>query len=182
MSLEWKNWSINLNFRTILDTTGRELTADLDYVTYDSKRDQLLVNSYFDALGAPTEKPDSLDGSLPQNIDIYSGRIDYVQPMKKGRKFEAGLKSSLVRTDNNAVYDSVINGQIVHDYNRSNHFIYEENINAAYVNLSTPLSKKITAQLGLRLENTIAKGDQKTTGETFDRELHSVIPYSLLPV
>ncbi|HEY0730886.1 MAG TPA: TonB-dependent receptor [Chitinophagaceae bacterium] len=173
---EWKNWSTNLNFRTVLDTTGRELTADLDYITYDSKRDQLLVNSYFDALGAPTEKPDSLDGSLPQNIDIYSGRIDYVQPMKKGRKFEAGLKSSLVRTDNNAVYDSVINGQIVHDYNRSNHFIYEENINAAYVNLSTPLSKKITAQLGLRLENTIAKGDQKTTGEKFDREYTQLFP------
>ena len=173
---KWKNWSSNLNFRTILDTTGRELTADLDYVTYDSKRDQLLVNSYFDAFDTPTEKPDTLDGSLPQSIDIYSGRIDYVHPLKKGAKFEAGLKSSFVRTDNNAIYDSVINGQIVHDYNRSNHFVYEENINAAYVNLSTPLSKKITAQLGLRLENTIAKGDQKTTGERFDRDYTQLFP------
>ena len=28
--------------------------------------------------------------------------------------------------------------KIVHDFNRSNYFIYEENINAAYVNLNQP--------------------------------------------
>ena len=54
--------------------------------------------------------------------------------------------------------------------------MYEENINAAYVNLSTPLSKKITAQFGLRLENTNAKGTQKSTGETFDRHYTQMFP------
>jgi iron complex outermembrane receptor protein len=82
----------------------------------------------------------------------------------------------MVRTDNNAVYDSILNGGIVHDYNRSNHFIYEENINAAYVNLSKPLNKKWNAQLGLRLENTNAKGNQATTGEEFDRHYTQLFP------
>ena len=173
---KWDNFSTNLNFRTQLDTTGRELTADLDYLNYNSTRDQLLVNSYFDAMGQPTFQPDSLLGSLPQNINIYSGRVDYVQPLKKGARFEAGIKSSIVKTDNNAIYDSLLNGQVVRDLNRSNHFIYEENINAAYVNLSTPLSKKLSAQLGLRLENTIAKGNQVTTDTTFDRNYTQLFP------
>lgn len=172
----WKNFSTNLNFRTLLDTTGKEPTADLDYINYNSANTQVLINSYFDADDMQMRKADTLHGSLPQDITIYSGRVDYLQPLKKGARFEAGIKSSIVKTDNNAQYDSIQFGQIVHDYNRSNYFIYEENINAAYVNLSTPLSKKISAQLGLRLENTKAKGNQVTTGQTFDRDYTQLFP------
>ncbi|HYH14154.1 MAG TPA: outer membrane beta-barrel family protein, partial [Flavisolibacter sp.] len=72
--------------------------------------------------------------------------------------------------------DSILYGNIVYDSRRSNHFIYEENVNAAYVNLSTPISKKITAQLGLRLENTISRGRQLTTGKNFDRDYTQLFP------
>jgi outer membrane receptor protein involved in Fe transport len=173
---DWKNFSTNLNFRTLLDTTGKELTADVDYITYDSKSSQLLINSYFDGAGSPLSKADTLMGSLPQNIKIYSGRVDYYQPMKGDAKLEAGIKSSLVKTDNNAQYDSVQYGNTVHDYGRSNHFVYEENINAAYVNLNKQLSKKWGTQLGLRLENTNAKGTQLTTGEVFERHYTQLFP------
>ena len=171
----WKNFSTNLNLRTTLDST-KELSTDLDYIKYDSKNDQFMINSYFSGTGNTLKKADSLSGALPQNINIYSGRVDYSQALKKGARFEAGLKSSIVKTDNNAVYDSIQNGRVVRDVNRSNHFVYEENINAAYVNFSTPLSKKISTQLGLRLENTIAKGDQVTTGQKFDRSYTQLFP------
>jgi len=172
----WKNFSTNLNFRQVLDTTGKELTADLDYITYDSKNHNSMINSYFDGSGYPTDKSDTLLGSLPQNINIYSGRMDYLQPLKKGARFEAGIKSSFVKTDNNAGYDSIQYGATVHDYNRSNHFVYEENINAAYVNLSKPINKKWNSQLGLRVENTNAKGNQLTTGEKFNRHYTQLFP------
>ncbi|MBD0333001.1 MAG: TonB-dependent receptor family protein, partial [Chitinophagaceae bacterium] len=172
--------STNLNFRRLLDSAGKELTADLDYVTYNSTNDQTLVNSYFDAVGNVTEKPDTLLGALPQNINIYSAKMDYTHPLKKGAKFEAGLKSSIVKTDNNARYDSITYGKMVHDFNRSNHFIYEENINAAYVNLSGSLNKKWSGQVGLRLENTIAKGDQVTTNQNFERSYTQLFPTGFL--
>ncbi|HVK96888.1 MAG TPA: TonB-dependent receptor, partial [Flavisolibacter sp.] len=173
---DWKSYSSNFNFRTLLDTTGRELTSDVDLIVYDSKNGQVMINSYFNAAGNGSRKADTLHGSLPQNIKIKSGRIDYFHPIKNGAKFEAGIKSSIVTTDNNARYDSIQYGRIIHDFGRSNYFIYEENINAAYVNLSTPLSKKINAQLGLRLENTNAKGNQLTTGEEFDRHYSQLFP------
>lgn len=173
----WKSFSTNLNYRTVFDSTGQELTADLDYIEYGSKQRLSMNNSYFDINGNPSAKADTLFGSLPQDINIYSGRLDYTLPLKKkGARFEAGLKSSIVKTDNNASYDSLQYGQIIHDYNRSNHFIYEENINAAYANLSTPLTKKISAQFGLRLENTNAKGKQLTTGQNFDRHYTQLFP------
>ncbi|HUQ96063.1 MAG TPA: TonB-dependent receptor [Chitinophagaceae bacterium] len=173
---EFKNFSTNVNFRQVLDTTGRELTADFDYIKYDSKGSQNLSNYYYDYNGNTQQKGDTLYGRLPQMIDILSGKVDYVQPLKKGARFEAGLKTSFVKTDNNANYDSVHNGQIVHDFGRSNYFIYEETINAAYANYNRPLTKKWNMQLGLRVENTLAKGNQKTTGETFNRSYTNLFP------
>ena len=41
---EWKNFSTNVNFRHLLDTTGQELTADVDYLTYRTTNSQYLVN------------------------------------------------------------------------------------------------------------------------------------------
>ena len=159
-----------------MDTAGKELTADLDYIRYDGGTDQMLTNSYFTADEVSSRKADTLFGHLPQQINIYSGKLDYVHPLKKGARFEAGLKSSYVKTDNNAVYDTVHNGTLIRDLNRSNHFIYEENINAAYVNLSGSISKKVNAQLGLRAENTIAKGKQITTSESFSRNYTQLFP------
>ncbi|HEU5167451.1 MAG TPA: outer membrane beta-barrel protein, partial [Chitinophagaceae bacterium] len=104
---EWKNFSTNVNFRRLLDTTGQEITADLDYLTYRTTNSQYLINAYYDPNGTPTNKPDTLLGSLPQDINIYSAKVDYTLPLKKGAKFEAGAKTSYVETDNNAIYDSI---------------------------------------------------------------------------
>jgi iron complex outermembrane recepter protein len=179
-SSTWQNFSTNLNFRRTLNGAGRELTADLDYMIYDSRSELFMVNAYFDAAGAPFRKADSLEGILPQNIAIYSGRVDYIHPLKKDARFEAGVKSTVVRTDNNVGYDSIQYGRVVHDGGRSNHFVYEEAINAAYVNLSAPLSKKLSAQLGLRLEHTTTQGNQLTTGQKFDRDYAQLFPTAYL--
>jgi len=177
---EWKNFSTNANFRHLLDTTGQEITADFDYLTYRTSNSQYLVNAYYDPNGMATKKPDTLLGSLPQEIDIYSAKVDYTLPLKKGAKFEAGVKTSFVETDNNAIYDSVNYAMRVPDYGRSNHFIYEENVNAAYANYTRPFSKKWFGQFGLRLENTNATGDLVTTGEKFDRHYTQLFPTAFI--
>jgi iron complex outermembrane receptor protein len=173
---KWNSLSANINFRHVLDKKGREITSDIDYAKHTMNNNLFMVNAYTDAAGNAYKKSDTLTGLLPQNIQVYTGRIDYLHPLKNNARFEAGFKTGIVRTDNNASYDSIQNGNIVHDYNRSNHFVYEENINAAYVNLSTSLSKKISAQFGLRAENTNAKGKQITTGEHFDRHYTQLFP------
>jgi outer membrane receptor protein involved in Fe transport len=177
---KWKNFSTNINFRQLLDTAGQELTVDLDYLTYRSTNAQDLTNAYYDNAGIPTVKADTLLGSLPQDINIYTARMDYTKPLKKGAKFEAGLKTSFVETDNNAIYDSLNYGRKVRDIGRSNHFIYNENVNAGYVNYSRPFSKKWYGQFGLRVENTNAKGNQVTTGQRFDRHYTQLFPTAFI--
>ena len=167
---KWKNFSSNVNFRTKLDTAGQELTADLDFIQYKATSVQPLTSTYYDNMGNQLKAPEVLNGTLPTNIKIYSGKIDYTLPLKKDTKFEAGFKTSFVNNDNNARYDSLKTGYSVLDSGRSNHFIYDENINAAYVNYSRPLGKKWTAQLGLRVENTNSNGISK--GYTFNTTLN----------
>ena len=178
----WKNFSTNFNIRQLLDTTGSEITADLDYITYKSTNGQSVTNGYYDTGGAPLTdtKPDTLLGSLPQDIAIYSLKVDYLKPLKKGARFEAGIKSSFVKTDNNASYDSLKNNSLIHDFGRSNHFVYDENINAAYINYSRPISKKISGQFGIRMEHTHSNGNQITTGIVFKRDYVQLFPTAYL--
>jgi len=169
-----KNISTNLNFRTRLDTLGKELGADVDYVHYQSDFIQSMDNYFIPANGSPAEDPYLLKGTNPSNIDIYSAKLDYTHPLKNNAKIEAGLKTSIVETNSDSRF-TYLNGTVWEKDPRSNHFIYKENINAAYLNLNKQWSKW-GAQFGLRLENTIMKGNQVTINQQFDRNLTQLFP------
>lgn len=171
--IHFNNFSGNFNYRHLFDTTGTELTVDLDYIGYRNTSNMLLTTEFYDDLHQQTSDPLSLKGHLPSDINIYSIKSDYTHPFKGGR-LEAGIKSSYVKTDNIVDYQRLLADKWVPD-SRSNHFIYDENINAAYVTLNKQL-KKWTVQGGLRVENTIAKGYQVTNDSTFKRNFTDLFP------
>jgi outer membrane receptor for Fe3+-dicitrate len=72
---------------------------------------------------------------------------------------EAGLKTSFVATDNKANYYDVSGNEYIPDTTKTNYFVYHENINAVYFNL-TKKYKKWNFQAGLRVENTNYDGHQ----------------------
>ena len=78
---KWKNGTVNLNIRHQFDSTGKELTADLDYVSYNSQSKQGFTNTTFDD-GWGKLHEEILRGDLPVNINIYSGKMDYAQLKK----------------------------------------------------------------------------------------------------
>lgn len=172
----YNSYTANLNFKHIIDTTGKEISADVDYMRYDIGNDNKLFNSYYNGVGMPLMKGDTLLGNLPQLIDIFTAKVDFTMPLKGGAKFEAGLKTSFVKTDANAIYDSLNFGKRVRDIGRSNHFIYDENVNAAYVSFSKPFSKKFSMQLGLRMEHMHTKGNLLTTNQIVTRDSVQLFP------
>lgn len=176
MTNNWKNFSSNINLRHVFDTTGRELTFDADYIRYTQNNDQLLDNQYLNAANQPLSNGDSLISQVPSTINIYSFKADYSQTLPANIKFETGVKASIVKTDNDAKYFIAKNGNTSYDANRSNHFIYEEQIKAAYVNFNRQMGKRWNTQLGLRLENTISSGNQVTTNKTFKRNYTQLFP------
>lgn len=170
----FRNFTGNLNWKHNFDSTGRELTADIDYVTYSNTSDLLLTTDIYNSAGNKVGPTILLDGHIPSYINIWSFKSDYVQPYKGGR-FEAGIKSSIVENDNEVDYKRELPDKSWIPDNRSNHFIYRENINAAYVNANKQWGKW-TLQTGLRLENTIAKGRQVSNDSTFKRNFTNLFP------
>lgn len=174
----FNNLGANINLRHQFDSTGREFTADVDYLQYNGTNNQNFRNIFYNGGWSKTRQDEYMNGALPSDIYIYSAKADYTHPMKDKSKLEAGVKSSLVKTDNDARYtlQNLATGEWDIDKGRSNHFVYRENINAAYANYSRPLSAKWSAQLGLRVENTNARGEQLTTGEVFTRNYTQLFP------
>lgn len=129
----------------------------------------------------PSEDPYLLQGYLPSDIDIFSFKSDYKHPLNKTTTLEAGVKASYVKTDNDAQYTKYNSAQQkwVTDTSRSNHFIYKENINAAYINLQKQF-KKLGVQLGLRAEQTIADGNQVTRDISFHKNYTKFFPTTYL--
>jgi outer membrane receptor protein involved in Fe transport len=158
---KWRNYGSNFNFRKNFLKPGRELSADVDLIRYESRNQQRSQNLNYLPDNTLSSLPFLLNGDLPSDINIFSGKIDYVQPLDEDSKLEIGAKSSYVSTDNNArytIYDHQDNKWFI-DNTRSNHFIYKENINAAYASVNRKFNKW-GVQAGLRVENTIARGDQ----------------------
>ena len=170
-----RNTSLNLNLRHSFDSTGKSLSMDADYGVFTSGRDQLFRTRYLNTSGAEYLPSYLLSGDLNGTTKIYSFKADYTHPFSNGAKLEAGVKSSYVTQDNQVAFYDESTGAHRYDTNKSNHFLYDENINAAYLNGNKDWTKW-SAQVGLRVEQTLAKGEQKVTGESFDRNYAQLFP------
>lgn len=175
------NYSGNLNFRhTFKDSLGiNELTADADYARYDSRRTQVL-DTRFSFPGTFADRRPSDQQSL---LSILSFKTDYVRPLSKQLRLEAGGKISYVEADNDLEFlKPAARGQIdnlIRDDSLSNRFRYDENIIAGYVSLNKTLPKG-SLQLGLRGEQTNAIGVPEADTARFDRHYFQLFPSAAL--
>lgn len=176
--IKFRNLTTNINYRHQFDSTGRELTADVDYIAYENNSRMTLTTDFYNGAGQTFGDPLILKGELPAKINIWSVKSDYTHPFRKGGRFEAGVKSSFVSNDNLVNYVRW-DGSQWKDDTRSNHFIYDENINAVYLNANRQLGKW-SLQGGLRLENTIAKGYQVTNDSSFKRNFTNLFPSAFI--
>ncbi|MEO6522264.1 MAG: outer membrane beta-barrel protein [Mucilaginibacter sp.] len=153
-----KNGGLNLNYNHKFDKPGTVLSFNLDYLKYDNVVDQTFVNNTYLANGTLANLQIITD-NLPTSINIYAAKTDYSQALPNKGKLEAGLKTSFVNTDNAANYFNVVNNISTINYNNTNRFLYNENINAAYLSFNQEY-KRFSIQAGLRLENTNITGHQ----------------------
>ncbi len=176
--IKYQNAGVNLNYRHKFKQAGRELTFDADYLLYRNQTDQTYYNFSYLPSGA-LKYQDILTGNLPSNIDIYTAKMDYSHPLENKWKLDAGVKTAYTKTDNIADYFNTASGKTSADYEKSNHFLYEENINAVYLNMSRE-GKRFSLQAGLRYENTVSNGHQLGNlikpDSSFKRTYNSLFP------
>jgi hypothetical protein len=169
-----KNLGANLSLRRKTHKTDGELTVDVDYVNYSSLKNSGMNTQYFKPDGQQDNISETVRNNMPSSIKIGVVKFDYTQKLWKG-KLETGLKSSLVATDNDMVFETKQANWIV-DTTRSNHFRYKENLNALFLNYSGNFSKEIKFQVGLREEHTNAIGNSVTLHQRRARQYFNLFP------
>ena len=172
---KYYNYAANMYLRHAFDSTGKELSVDVDYAAFGNQSRQNFVTNYLAPDGSEYMPDYYLKSKLDGITSIKSIKADYAQPINTTTRFEAGLKSSLAIADNEPLFYELKNGAYELDPTRSNHFLYNENINAAYATVNRD-SKKWSMQIGMRMENTNAAWEQKTTKQKFDTSYVQLFP------
>jgi hypothetical protein len=165
----------NINLKHVFDSTGKEITADVDYGVYNSHSLTHNATSYYKLDGTTLEPNYILDGDQDGRLKFTTLKSDYINPLKNGAKIETGFKLSFVSSDNDAKFFDVSNGTPQNDVNKTNHFFYKENNNAAYINFSKDF-KKFDIQFGLRGEQTNIKTHQVNGNIHFDSSYLQLFP------
>lgn len=172
------NWGANMNMTHKFDNNGRELSADVNYLSYSNPGEQSIMNAVYSADGTGMRSERFFYDLLPV-VDIYTIKADYTHPLPGKTLLEMGAKSGVVKNDDNAQHFDVEGNHFLPDYSKSNHFIYKEQIHAAYLN-AKKMWKRLGVQLGLRAEHTRLEGtllaNPATEKNMFNRRYTSFFP------
>jgi len=168
------NYALNFNFNHTFDSTGREVTVDLDYARFVDNSGSNLRSQFQKGDFSPLKADSLLLNNAKSFVDQYSFKLDYVLPSFLHSKWGAGLKSSYVKTDNDLRFQGKNDGAPAFTFltGQSNHFVYSEQIHAAYLNAERAMGK-FSYQIGLRTEWTLADGlSQAYTANSKDSTFH----------
>ncbi|MBD3630416.1 MAG: TonB-dependent receptor [Cyclobacterium sp.] len=166
----------NLHYIGKLDTLGTKITADLDYTQMDASSLSMLNNSYWVNENTEAGTSDRIRTGNEMLYTIYTAKADFTKPLGEGKELEAGLKGSWVNSDNQLdIFKSVEEGEFTRDPN-SNHFIYKEQVLAAYTSYKAPISEKLNFQAGLRAEYAEIEGNSVTSSQVNTQEYLNLFP------
>lgn len=171
----YNRYSFNFNNEFKIDSTGKKLVLDLDWSKFKNSKNSDYDNRLFDRMNQLIRDPEILRSEMPVNIDIYVAKLDYNQPLSKTSNLETGVKYSNVKSDNNLLFEEQVDDVWTNIINRSNHFIYKEQIAAAYFDYDNQVGKW-GIKLGLRGEYTWSDGHSITQNKQVKRNYLDLFP------
>lgn len=167
---------VNLNYKGSFGKSGNTLETNIDY-----GRDSYQSTSEFRGNITIPESASTHFSQGLQNLPNYSiwfttYKLDYEQSLPGKIMLEAGAKTTFAKTDNRLQ----INTRDSEETNwkpdpRSNIFLYEENINAIYLNLKKEIHKW-NINVGARVEQTRAKIHSVTSNQLINRNYANLFP------
>ena len=154
---KWNDYTYAFSGVHKFDTEGKNMTFDFEYETSKFRSNQ------FQSAQSSTVINDRR-GFIPSQLKVFTGKVDFTNPLKEKENIEWGFKAGLKNNDNPSVYEYNENNQWIIDANSTNHFEYKEQIYAAYANYKYQM-EKLNIQGGLRTEYTAINILQKTLNE-----------------
>jgi len=165
----------NFHYLGNLDTLGTKLSADIDFTIMGTESFSLLNNSYW-----VNERQNLLTDRIVTDNEmqytIFTSKVDFTKPLKKGKVLETGVKGSWVRSDNDLDIQRGASAEPLQPDPSSNEFIYHENVLAGYITLKGNINSKFDYQAGLRGEYSDISGNSVTMGEVNTQRYFDLFP------
>ena len=159
---KWNDYTYAFSGVHKFNTEGKNMSFDFEYETSKFRSNQFQSAKNIDPNN--TNVTNDRRGFIPSQLRVFTGKIDFTNPLKEKQSVEWGFKASVKNNDNPSVYEYNQNNQWIVDLNSTNHFEYKEQIYAAYANYKYQL-EKFNIQAGLRTEYTAINILQKTLNE-----------------
>ena len=166
--------SLNIYYKTKLGKVGGDLTLNADLYHYSKQWNDHFTTRSFANNGQEYMEPSLLRDHSPADNSIKSFSADY-NFTKNKNSYEMGIKSVITNTDNDVIWENANEDKWMDDTTRSNHFIYRENINAAYFSASRSI-KKFDVKVGIRMEQTNSNGNSITLNEVHKSSYINLFP------
>lgn len=153
---------LNVHGIVRLDSLGKKIKIDLDYLRNTNK------DSTSDYGASYFPDREQIAGSYYANISRnksevsnYAAKVDVELPLRWINLNFGGQLDFTTNCNDYTFYDNLSGSQIV-DNSQSNYFKYKENIAALYLSASKSLSKRLSMQFGIRVEQTYTEGRSLT--------------------
>ncbi len=172
----WYTNTYNANVTHAFDDKGHQLSVDADYSRYDDPSLDIYENRFYNAENEQLGVSSWIRSNSHSKVDMKALKLDYARPLSETLSLEMGAKMSRVNTDNSILFE-LRDGDAdwTVDDGRSNQFIFDEKIYAAYGTVSTRI-KNVDVQVGLRSEYTVSDGRSVTLDETFQNKYLQFFP------
>ncbi|NUM32258.1 MAG: TonB-dependent receptor [Bacteroidetes bacterium] len=156
-------FNFNSQYKKTFKNNKNELSAALNYTSNNDSNINKGSNYYtlYNYLPIDSISLNRQNINFTKNSNFIA-QTDYTYLFSNSRKLETGLKTTYRNYDNNMLIkqSDILKNEWFIDSSLSNHFVYSELINAAYVNFSG-VYKNIGYQAGTRVEQTITDGELK---------------------
>lgn len=173
---------VNLYLHQKIDENGQELSITADYLAYNRDVLYYLVNTYTDLHEPANGQISQIRQNIPSDIDIYGIKSSYTLSIAEAIKLEAGVKSTFMKMDNNALFQlhDVSTRRFETDASRSVHYLFGESVSAAYLTYHQKFNDSWALQAGLRVAHTRNNGEEINTSAHFNRRYTQFFPSLML--
>jgi hypothetical protein len=167
------NGFVGAGWTNSFNDTGGTLSLEGNFIFTDRDQTQDLTSIFFDTNG-DTTGTNSFFTDADQEIDIYTGKLDYNNVLGE-YSVSAGLKYSNVASTSSLDFFDTESGMRVRNEPLSDLFLYDESIYAGYVQLDRDW-ETWALSIGLRAEQTDVEGDSRSLGQVNTQEYFELFP------
>ncbi len=156
---------------------GEQITFDGNFFSGKNNSNSMYNTSSY--LADKTFTGQSLEQQLSAGSNQFlTIQSDYVNPLTKKTKLEAGVRAQIRNTTNdNDIFVGQTTDNLVKIPNLTNNYKNTDNVLAAYTDITSAIGKDFGYQIGLRAERSNYNGELTNTGQAFKNSY----PVSLFP-